>query len=540
MDYDGEEDVALEDVLNALLVRLVDPLLHNLNPAVKLLSKEEDIAYQMEALAWLYNHFIRQSFPHLLFLDSPSLCRKAVIQRANLAGYLSLQNGGQTLTELRVSEACDAAGSQNSPKAKNRSCRVSRVAALILSPCRQKCVLVQSLVTKSVWSFVEEDIGHGRKVRDKEDSRYELCAESMKKKSKVANSKKLISTEDELTDGALMKLVLSAVADQTGIEQAALKVEDEYLEAQCMSQGTASTRLYILVCSSLYDIKAAPHLEKATWVAVDEVVSRAAGPLVETSGWGVYPASAIDYFHLRPFCALLQNKLSQSCFENGSCTKIQKPLTSGLDSGSKPVLPKEKSVEDPSCTIIILEDQDTDCTGKEDSPGSFTGTKGERKDSNQTTLTTNGSNTTASTSEYCIEPKARPQDDNTKGRKKYRKVVGTRNAGRESPKKIVIAVGSGSECIQDGNEGSQRIDRLQDNSPGHATNPCKGKQDNKATAAKVEQSANSSSEVDVEGMMMTKVAENNKDESKGVQGSKPSGGSCPEVSYIRPKASYLH
>eukprot|EP00249_Psilotum_nudum_P032507 c4810_g1_i1 orf=251-559(+) len=90
-----ESNVKVEDALGALLKVLIDPILARINPHAEASVGEEDISKQMEAIAWLYNHFICQDFPYLEFLNWSAFCRKAVILRTRLIRFMSLPKGGQ-------------------------------------------------------------------------------------------------------------------------------------------------------------------------------------------------------------------------------------------------------------------------------------------------------------------------------------------------------------------------------------------------------------------------------------------------------------
>lgn len=274
-------DILTEDAISALIECLVDPSLANINHYAGSSIGEDDIAKQMEAVAWLYNQYLCEESPNLKPLDWLALRNKAVIIRPNLIKFMSLtktSNSTLTLTETKIKNACAMTEALKNLNNSHESFPVSKVSVCLLNARRDKFVLVLGGVTGGTWSFIE-------------------------KSSEIDLSKKPTGEENHSEE----ELAFMAIQEQTGIKTSLLQIEDSFLVSDCMNQAGGGTKFYIFSCFGTFDLSPAIKLKKIAWVSVNTALSNADGHLLEKTPSGVRSTSAVPYFHLRPFRYLVRN-----------------------------------------------------------------------------------------------------------------------------------------------------------------------------------------------------------------------------------------
>ncbi|XP_024518141.1 uncharacterized protein LOC112341757 isoform X1 [Selaginella moellendorffii] len=271
------EDVDAGDALDALLFRLVDNQLHDLSKKQYPDYGAQLVAKQLEAVAWLYYFYLHKSFPELEYYDPLEFCRKTVFFRLGLAHYV--KPGRETdLAEARVQAAFSAAEGAATGDT------ITRVAVLLLSKDRKSCLLVKSLITAGLWSFVEKEVADNGDPLD--------CA-------------------------------YSAVRENVEIEPGCVQLEQRFHHFRAMSQKGDNTRLYIMVCEDHVQPKLGSGIEDFEWMPLESLFLKAKGDFISSYGWEVRASQAVDYLHIYPLVDYLQDFLrnhnEKGKHNNGTC-----------------------------------------------------------------------------------------------------------------------------------------------------------------------------------------------------------------------------
>ncbi|KAI5084301.1 hypothetical protein GOP47_0000470 [Adiantum capillus-veneris] len=238
----------------------------------------------MEAVAWLYNHYLCQEVPNLVALGWEDVCNKASVRQSRLSKFMATSGvaGSRvlTLTEQKVKNACEAAKALRVSSNARGTNVVTKVSVCLLNFRQDKCVLVLGATTVGIWSFIEKN----RHLQSTKDT---SCTA-------------LLSDEE---------LAFQAVEEQTGIKSNVLQLQDSFLINDDLSEAGGWTKFYVMLCSGTFDLSSVIKLEKIAWVSLDIVLSKAREPLIDTLALTMRSTQAVQYFRLRPFCPSLESWL---------------------------------------------------------------------------------------------------------------------------------------------------------------------------------------------------------------------------------------
>ncbi|CAN4086971.1 unnamed protein product [Withania somnifera] len=307
------EDVGpTEEILEALLEAMVEPLLSSKSKEVPTLDQQKSMAKQVDAVVLLYNYYYRkQHQDHKIeFLSFTSFIQLAVVLKPSLMAYMKLMHRADyadvddlesqlSLTEKAVMHACDISSTLDAAEVVPLSQKwpTSKVSVFLVDSRRENCLLMLSSMTCAVWSTIEKhfDVPFDSK-----------CINKKKRASKI------FSTGLQYADGAgLQELALSAVTEATGIDRSDLVVLESHL-VYSLDKEKASARLYLV--QSLQSDKL---VNEDFTIPIRDVIESLQGPLIKKkpSGWSVAPA--IEYFHLLPYREILLNWHSRELLSNG-------------------------------------------------------------------------------------------------------------------------------------------------------------------------------------------------------------------------------
>ncbi|MCO5600353.1 hypothetical protein L7F22_054464 [Adiantum nelumboides] len=275
-----------EEVLAALIESLVNPILAKIRPFGGVKAAEHGISAQMEAVTWLYNHYLFKEIPNLVALDWEDVCNKTSLRQTRLSKFMGSSGvaGSRilTLTEQKVKNACEAAKALQASSFIRGTSSVTKVCVCLLNFRQDKCVLVLGATTVGMWSFLEKNLS----------SQF----------TKDTSCGTLLSNEE---------LAFQAVEEQTGIKSNVLQLQDSFLINDDLNEAGGRTKFYIMLCSGTFDLSSVIKLKKVAWVSLEIVLSMAREPLIDTSNPTVRSNPAIHYFHLRPFCSSIDSWLTR-------------------------------------------------------------------------------------------------------------------------------------------------------------------------------------------------------------------------------------
>ncbi|KAM3380063.1 hypothetical protein P3S68_005636 [Capsicum galapagoense] len=309
-----EEEVGpTEEIVQALLESMVEPLLGRNSKEVPTLDQQKSMAKQVDAVVLLYNYYYRkQHQDHKLeFLSFTSFCQLAVVLKPSLMTYMKLMHRSDytdvddlesqlSFTEKAIMRACDVSLTLDDAEVVQLSQKwpTSKVAVFLVDSRRENCLLMHSSMTCAVWSIIEK--------RFDGSSGHPSDSKCINKKRRAS---KIFSTVLQYADGAaLQELALSAAAEATGINRSDLVVLESHL-VYAVDKEKASTLLYLVQSTKLVN-------EDFT-IPIRDVIESLQGPLIKkkTSGWSVAPA--VEYFHLLPYREILSNWHSRELLSNG-------------------------------------------------------------------------------------------------------------------------------------------------------------------------------------------------------------------------------
>ncbi|KAJ1695900.1 hypothetical protein LUZ63_012598 [Rhynchospora breviuscula] len=163
--------VAMEDAIDALLERLVQPLLSskmvpNTKPPI---SQQQHVAKQMHVVAIMYNYYYRKHCPEFESLPFDALCKIAVNSNGPLLAYLDIirSNSDKPSTvEESIMLGCNIATVlSDQDQSKIETWPIETVAVFLVDAKREKCFLNKDTLVKGVFSLVEKDV-EGQKAGD--------------------------------------------------------------------------------------------------------------------------------------------------------------------------------------------------------------------------------------------------------------------------------------------------------------------------------------------------------------------------------------
>ncbi|GFP95124.1 hypothetical protein PHJA_001656800 [Phtheirospermum japonicum] len=226
-----------EDVIQALMETLVDPLL----------------PLSMHAVVLLYNYHHRKQKPELKFLDFVSFCKLAVTLKPSLVSFMKLANEREpknsdivddhhlSITEKAVKGACDIAlaldASRDFPEIE--SWPISKVVVLLIDSKKENCMVRLGNVTKGVWSLIEKEVNEPKITPEL------LLGEKIGDKRKRSSFKAITYNKD------FLNLAYDAVKDVTGIGSSNLQVLEAHV-SYSLSQEKSTVRLYMMQCSDSF------------------------------------------------------------------------------------------------------------------------------------------------------------------------------------------------------------------------------------------------------------------------------------------------
>ncbi|KAF3615744.1 putative telomere repeat-binding factor 4-like [Capsicum annuum] len=309
-----EEEVGpTEEIVQALLESMVEPLLGRNSKEVPTLDQQKSMAKQVDAVVLLYNYYYRkQHQDHKLeFLSFTSFCQLAVVLKPSLMTYMKLMHRSDytdvddlesqlSFTEKAIMRACDVSLTLDDAEVVQLSQKwpTSKVAVFLVDSRRENCLLMHSSMTCAVWSIIEK--------RFDGSSGHPSDSKCINKKRRAS---KIFSTVLQYSDGAaLQELALSAAAEATGINRSDLVVLESHL-VYAVDKEKASALLYLVQSTKLVN-------EDFT-IPIRDVIESLQGPLIKkkTSGWSVAPA--VEYFHLLPYREILSNWHSRELLSTG-------------------------------------------------------------------------------------------------------------------------------------------------------------------------------------------------------------------------------
>ncbi|KAM3268666.1 hypothetical protein P3S67_030630 [Capsicum chacoense] len=309
-----EEEVGpTEEIVQALLESMVEPLLGRNSKEVPTLDQQKSMAKQVDAVVLLYNYYYRkQHQDHKLeFLSFTSFCQLAVVLKPSLMTYMKLMHRSDytdvddlesqlSFTEKAIMRACDVSLTLDDAEVVQLSQKwpTSKVAVFLVDSRRENCLLMHSSMTCAVWSIIEK--------RFDGSSGHPSDSKCINKKRRAS---KIFSTGLQYADGAaLQELALSAAAEATGINRSDLVFLESHL-VYAVDKEKASALLYLVQSTKLVN-------EEFT-IPIRDVIESLQGPLIKKkpSGWSVAPA--VEYFHLLPYREILSNWHSRELLSNG-------------------------------------------------------------------------------------------------------------------------------------------------------------------------------------------------------------------------------
>lgn len=277
--------ISAEVALGALLETLVNPTLAKMKPFGGARAAEQDIANQMEAVAWLFNRYICQELPNLVALDWEDLCNKASNLQTRLTKFMragrSVVPLSLTTTEQKVKNACEAAKALRAPNNSSKNTFVTKVSVCLLNFRLDKCVLALGAATVGLWSFIEKE-------------KHALC-----NGNGSCGELQYMPSDDDFA--------FKTVQEQTGIKADVLQIEECFSINDDLNRAGGSTKFFIMSCTGTFDLSPTVKLEKIAWISLDVAFSKARNSLIDSSGSSVHSTPAVQYFHLRPFCSSVED-----------------------------------------------------------------------------------------------------------------------------------------------------------------------------------------------------------------------------------------
>ncbi|XP_026420975.1 uncharacterized protein LOC113317041 isoform X2 [Papaver somniferum] len=359
-DEEEEEAIPTEDVVQALLEHLVEPVL----PTNSSSSGTPDdttsllIAKQMHAVVLLYNYYHRKQFPHLEFLDFESFCKVSVNAAPGLCGHMnhmqiskSVSDESENLlspTEKAIQDACNISLALDASK--DAPCTdgwpVSKV-AIFLTDSTNNCFLVFSATTEGVWSLIEKTI-------DDSDRKLEDKLEKLEGNKNNKIRKGLLGGDINADQVSFRKLAFSIVQEATGIDRADLRVlENRVVPSLSAEKSTAC--FYLMKC-----IK--PFPEDLTQVPIEDAINSLHGPLVKMEYGSCSVCEVVNYFHLLPYAGVLSDWLPRSGLEEANMEDCLE--TDDSDSDSSTLLPvmeeviEEQKVDNVDSSTLLQVDEE--------------------------------------------------------------------------------------------------------------------------------------------------------------------------------------
>ncbi|PSR98312.1 Dentin sialoprotein [Actinidia chinensis var. chinensis] len=307
---------AAEDVIQALLDYLVDPLLplKSSGREVPSLAQQQSVAKQVHAVVLIYNYYLRKQHADIEFLGFESFCKLAVTLKPTLMGYMKLMHQSDyaelddleeqlSVTEKAIMNACDM--SLVLGASKNATCiegwPVSKVAVLLTDSSGGNCLLQFSCITNGVWSVIEKD--------------HDVCSISsdstvvgQKIYKRKRHTKKPLINDINSDEAGCREAALSAVKEVTGINQSDLVVLESHVVYSLSKEKTAA-RFYIM--------QSTRSISEELQVPIKDVIESLQGPLVRKSSWSWTVTSVVEYFHVLPYAGILTDWYSRKVFPNG-------------------------------------------------------------------------------------------------------------------------------------------------------------------------------------------------------------------------------
>ncbi|XP_057471237.1 uncharacterized protein LOC130760063 isoform X2 [Actinidia eriantha] len=307
---------AAEDVIQALLDYLVDPLLplKSSGREVPSLAQQQSVAKQVHAVVLIYNYYLRKQHADIEFLGFESFCKLAVTLKPTLMGYMKLMHQSDyaelddleeqlSVTEKAIMNACDMSlalgASKNAPCIEGWP--VSKVAVLLTDSSGGNCLLQFSCITNGVWSVIEKD--------------HDVCSISsdstvvgQKIYKRKRHTKKPLINDINSDEAGCREAALSAVKEVTGINQSDLVVLESHVVYSLSKEKTAA-RFYIM--------QSTRSISEELQVPIKDVIESLQGPLVRKSSWSWTVTSVVEYFHVLPYAGILTDWYSRKVFPNG-------------------------------------------------------------------------------------------------------------------------------------------------------------------------------------------------------------------------------
>ncbi|KAJ3687778.1 hypothetical protein LUZ61_016942 [Rhynchospora tenuis] len=281
--------IAMEDAIDALLERFVQPLL----PRKMVLTtkppipQQQDVAKQMHTIAIVYNYYYRKHFPDFESVSFETLCKTAVLCNEPLLAFLDKTRSNSdnpSLVEENIMRGCHIATAlSDQDPSKKEVWPIETVAVFLTDAKREKCFLNKDTLVKGVFSLVEKDV-EGQKAED-----------------------------------VLKKIALSEIESLTGINQANLRT----WYSQCtysIWKIHSRTMVFLVECSE------PPTANKGfVRVSIKDVLDSLRSPIF-TGGSKHEMSPVVDFICLLPYADIISDGLRKPTTELEELEKSQGEL----------------------------------------------------------------------------------------------------------------------------------------------------------------------------------------------------------------------
>ncbi|KAF6162279.1 hypothetical protein GIB67_008408 [Kingdonia uniflora] len=261
---------------------------------------------KMHAVVLLYNYYHRKQFPKLEYLDGESFCKVAVNAKRNLLAFMKDMS---TLNIRVMLENQFSITEQQIVDACNIciSLDASRVAPRIDEwPVSKIAVLLTDSTEKNCLLLHGSITAGVWSLIEKNLGESNDKSENTNKKRKTANSP--LKDAPKANVSSSRALAFSAVKETTDIDQGDLIVLGSHV-VYSLSEVKKSTHVYVMKCTR--QIK-----EDVTLVPITEVIDSLQGPLIVKVSGDNEVSSVVEYFHLLPYAEILSDLHSRELLQN--------------------------------------------------------------------------------------------------------------------------------------------------------------------------------------------------------------------------------